>query len=523
GTTATVASYLNNDNKPIFLEVKPKDMKTLISQNDEQKTQISVIFMSFASRVKNMYWSVYKTLSGNSIEKSPMINGSMAWLSPSELDHMIKIDSDSYKVNLKWGNMKSNYIWTERYLTQLLMHLAYTVTRGRSNAISWRFSYPTAFKNVSQFMDVIRNILDYEIESTGIKNAEIRFTTESIAAAMYVRNKIQCNTPVIVCVDIGGGTTDISFWVYNKFTYQQSVKFASREIFLEFFIETLSTRIDLSGTNLENVRIFFEKVGAQKKYDRSDKELALFEALLFEPEEMKKLSSKIIGSTNVEYFFKSIKLGFSTLAYYITLLISLLYQSSKILLNPRNDVEIFFVGNGAKIMNWFQPDGVSDGFIEELAFQMNNLSNRLLTKKARPINVNIEMHNYSLASKCEVSEGMLLMESKDFAIDKDFEQNIDSENLDDFLKTFNQMINSNDPETTDIDNPQFTLLEEFWRFYTGKQNNVLPDKIRRYVERNIYGAMKKHGNDDETMLPLILMELKLILESKYYLDDDSIS
>ena len=54
--------------------------------------------------------------------------------------------------------------------------------------------------------------------------------TEAIAFASYFRNYRNEQLVHTACLDVGGGTTDLSVWQENKLLHQVSIKFAGQDI-----------------------------------------------------------------------------------------------------------------------------------------------------------------------------------------------------------------------------------------------------------------------------------------------------
>jgi hypothetical protein len=137
------------------------------------------------------------------------------------------------KSGIKWENDKK---WAARYLNQMLAQISYRAMERGVSEIHWFFSYPTAFSSDDKttFNERLNSLIDELNEKTGLKHkfdGEGNLLTESVAAAFFFKN----NNPMFgtfLCLDIGGGTSDISIWDQKVLKFQTSAKFASRDMFI---------------------------------------------------------------------------------------------------------------------------------------------------------------------------------------------------------------------------------------------------------------------------------------------------
>jgi len=147
---------------------------------------------------------------------------------------------DQLRTNIKWETDPS---FAGKYLSQLMTQIVYHAAEKGAKKINWFFSYPTAFgfSNREHFQQTLAEITADLCNKTGIEN---KFTpkdnllTESIAAAYYFKNK-NPSKQVFLCVDIGGGTSDLSIWIKKEYVFQSSIRFASRDMFVEPLIKLL--------------------------------------------------------------------------------------------------------------------------------------------------------------------------------------------------------------------------------------------------------------------------------------------
>jgi hypothetical protein len=152
----------------------------------------------------------------------------------------------------------------------------------------------------------------------------------------------------VVCIDIGGGTSDISIWQDNQLCWQTSLLFAGRNLFLDL----LYAKPDFLG-NLFNV-----DVSSLELFKNNDKRIAFCaqaDALIktISRDEKQWLSSlrgaRAIQSAPLKEFTQLMTIGLSGLFYYVGLLLQFLHQSSKYKERMPN---VYVAGNGAKMFSW---------------------------------------------------------------------------------------------------------------------------------------------------------------------------
>jgi hypothetical protein len=278
------------------------------------------------------------------------------------------------KTNIKWD---TETIYSKIYLNQLLTQIVHQAGKERVGTIRFFFSYPSAIGpgKEATFRGNLRSIIDRLRDDTGINtvfNADKKndFLTESIAAAYFFNfdpdNKLQS---VFFCVDIGGGSTDISLWLETKNFFQSSIHFASRDMFiapLKRLVRIPSILREIA-TEQSSDRINIMLKNRNGELNMDDDSFNLFiETVLFEYEPLLKedrldcLKSKH-DKKAYETFKCCVLIAYSGLMYYLANIISSLYNSKdekrKI---PAGGKDIVFglSGKGSKLTTWI------DAYIE---------------------------------------------------------------------------------------------------------------------------------------------------------------
>jgi hypothetical protein len=270
--------------------------------------------------------------------------------------------------------------------------------------INWFFSYPTAFSfgQRTVFRNTIEQLVSGISEDTGVNiNFEPEnLITESIAAALYFR-KQHHSKDLFLCLDIGGGTSDVSIWKSADNLYQSSIRFASRDM----FIAPLGRLLD-SKTVMETVRTTEPSDGIHTmlEYGNGDtpnsKEMIKFfiETVLFEYyNTFKQRLNSLKGEDERHYknFKYCVFIAYSALCYYLANIIISLLKAGKID-NEVSDIVFGLSGKGSKLTDW----------IKELCPIIYEELQNLIHEKA---GVSIRFHpQFSAdAAKTETAQGLI--------------------------------------------------------------------------------------------------------------------
>jgi hypothetical protein len=159
---------------------------------------------------------------------------------------------------------------------------------------------------------------------------------------------------VFLCVDIGGGTTDISIWAKTRYVFQSSIHFASRAMFVAPLKRLLESKSVLdkvrTDADEDGIHTMLEYGGAASK----DRIQFFIETVLFEYyEKFKNRLNALEGEDKDAYknFKYRVFIAYTGLVYYLANIISVLLQSGEID-NDITDVVFGLSGKGAKLTDW---------------------------------------------------------------------------------------------------------------------------------------------------------------------------
>jgi hypothetical protein len=190
---------------------------------------------------------------------------------------------------------------------------------------------------LNDFSSVWAQVVDETAEKTGIVANSVENLTESVASAQYFSDAQKASAVTgVAFVDIGSSTSDISLWQDGQLIWQISIKYAGRDIFLDYLKER-------SGI----LKTFNLKVPSLQKDDKT-KFYAATDFILL------KMTNKIFADLpihaaqpEIKALKKHLTLGLSGLFFYLGLGISSLGEKYR-----PNMPHIYFGGNGSQMLRW---------------------------------------------------------------------------------------------------------------------------------------------------------------------------
>lgn len=295
------------------------------------------------------------------------------------LDSIDNIFSDQCVPNLQQGKeMKWDSVNGREYMKYFLLNIgllcmAEAVVKGASE-ISWYYSYPKVFNTSEKndlasiwdrMINVFKTICPIIDNETGNK-------TESIAMAEFFKNEMKGTfNRGIVCLDIGGGSTDIAIWQglnSDKPKGQCSLRFAGNDILNKQLYRNRKVLLKFCNNDEEFNDTIREIVN---KTNEKDFNMGL-EALLKYYEKMLFNSLVTKGSDKeIKIFIRNIAFALGGIFYYVGMLLGQLNKNSEIKLV---DLPHCYVGgNGSKLLDW-----VSNGNYKGVALFKDIYANCLI-------------------------------------------------------------------------------------------------------------------------------------------------
>ncbi len=316
-----------------------------------------------------------------------------------------------FRPDSKW--MKTDIKWKDKDLSQLfLQHLALIISalaaKDGANKIEWSISYPSAFskgetrKYAKTWEDLIADLgKQMSIEHIAPKQGEISFRTESLAIAQYFADKEDRNLIGSACIDLGGGTSDISIWQDNRLIHQCSIQLAGRHLLSQF----LELRPEL-------VTKWFNQESVGWKDLNDDQFKSKIDVLLRHNSEawLKERRHTLEDDKDFQGLTRLMTVGIAGIYYYIGTILHTLQREEKY---TESEIPAIYIGgNGSRLLHWIATGGEFNKHTD-----LNQLFNRML---AAPSGLE-EIDNPTQLSqrpKDEVVCGLVIDKTKLTGLDK---------------------------------------------------------------------------------------------------------
>lgn len=390
GTTNTVAYIKEGNDTPTPIKLKNRSSYITYTEQANDKSSVggrlresdrTMLRQDFipeseqpngdSSSIKSMFHTYQGEIAGSfNSSEPPLFLGNIYYLDgPANIDDDGEIQNDVQTDNMKWndGNNSSGLNSMLGFLMQLGMQCMAEAIYSGVNQINWSYSYPIAFT----FADIMKfeRLWDEDIYSelskiSNIKMGEPKKLTESAAVAAYFVKGMKA-TPAsgMVCIDIGGGSTDIAVWQgrqTDNMQKQASIRFAGRDILNKYLLEKKENNHDILSLLVSTNPAFTKQI---EKLNKANSEKAFdmqLEALLkYNEEETFKALSHNDKIDDVSILIRDISFALAGIFFYVGILVGYLrkkdtYTESKYL--PK----CYIGGNASKLLRWAVAGGNFD-------------------------------------------------------------------------------------------------------------------------------------------------------------------
>lgn len=248
--------------------------------------------------------------------------------------------------DLKWSERPEDRLRVRAFLEQLCLLAAAEVSVRGASRVDWAYSFPTAFKGVTSagFRQIWSQVTAAVSDATGLAQSANSPTsrTESEASALFFKSAPQLNASThvgTVCIDIGGSTSDIAIWQEDSLRWQTSLRFAGRDIFLDY-LKAKPDFLAIFGADVTTLRETANSTGFYTQADAILRQMRkeIFAAL---PDHA--------SSGPVQDLVSVLSLGLSGLFFYVGSVL-------RYLMNTRQYKEeipdIYIGGNGSLMFHW---------------------------------------------------------------------------------------------------------------------------------------------------------------------------
>lgn len=270
---------------------------------------------------------------------------------------------------LKWQH--ENTVYRQAFLAQLCAQcMAEAAAQGITD-ISWRYSYPKAFSQAEwvSYSEVWHNVLTLLKTMSG-PQSELAIgceldkdfaVSESLALAAYCdKTGVEPLGNGSICMDIGGGSTDIVFWYGKdpKITWQDSLRFAGHNILRDYLLhgknslllKELCSSDDLLKQVEELHRLACVTAKNDTKQQRNAFTIRLDALLKYGADELMEKLKSVENSLQVNHFISTVTFGLSGLFYYCGLMFGKLCREGRYQ-QLQKFHSIYVAGNGSRLLD----------------------------------------------------------------------------------------------------------------------------------------------------------------------------
>jgi len=445
-------------------------------------------------------------------ELQPILDGRIYIPDPAEFDP----NKQWIRLDLKWSNIKDS----KAFLRHLALHISAIAASEGMDAIQWCVSYPSAFSYINK-MTFHRNWQDIATElqpKTGIDYStpqiddNQRFCTESVALAQYFNDKERHPLVRTTCIDIGGGTSDISIWENRRIVYQCSVLLAGRNIFSEVLAQNPRYAEKLMQEFISGNWGSTSEMSIMTKID-----------VCLRHKAQEWLNNKRVYKNEDPYFQRLITItaiGVAGLYYYVGLILKTLHQEGKY--SQAQITPVYVGGNASRFFHWLSPTGKYDKNAD-----FNKLLSYILSK-ASEFNDTQEQTVLSERPKHEVACGLVLngaeltgltdnTEIDPIAGEKYYVEYQEDDQIFKEEKDWQSRLHL-EGTITKFDIPELTHLEKFlYEFHAGLQS--LKIQTIQPLPKSDYKPQKPNNSNGENSEQSEDKNAQLWKEVKYHLEN----
>jgi len=280
------------------------------------------------------------------------------------------------RTGFKWEQMQ----YQKPFLKELALLISANAAANGAREIHWSVSYPSAFSTneIARYRRVWTELYEDLNRLTGIrhqlnkKGGEGGLQTEAVAFASYFGNFQNRQMVHTSCLDIGGGTTDISVWQENRLIHQVSVPYAGRDISSQLlrrkpsfvkslFPPSLTSEIHDDEARARQDRNFTSRLDNIMRYGSDELLSGRLDMLVNQSSSLQ---------VPLQHFLSLLSVSYGGLYYYLGKVLKTLRIEGK--LTRKTPTPVYVGGNGGRLLNWidasssFQKGGDIDRLLESL-------------------------------------------------------------------------------------------------------------------------------------------------------------
>ncbi|MEM9543018.1 MAG: hypothetical protein AAGA60_26445 [Cyanobacteria bacterium P01_E01_bin.42] len=291
-------------------------------------------------------------------------------------EDIIKFDpqKEHIETNLKWQSDDIPY--KELFLKHLALVIAAEAAQNHVRKIEWTISYPTAFspryKSIyrAKWNQILQNL---EVQ-TGMNHQWLAkekgrsYRSESITLAHYFESEENQPLAYTTCIDLGGGTADISIWRGEKIIHQCSIELGGRLLFSQFVKRKPEFLQENFSLDISQQEAQSESKSAARFYAKLDA------VLLAEGQKWLETERALLeDSPDLEEIIQGAAIGIAGLYYYVGIVLRGLDLEEK---SDRQEITpVLIGGNGSRLLHWLDAGGQFSNYSE-----VNRLLSRMMSQ-----------------------------------------------------------------------------------------------------------------------------------------------
>lgn len=385
GTTNTTA-YLQVDNdNPQLIYLKNRKFYVTLTENTEEitepdKTAVRRNFISEQEQPGNGQSSIKSMYHDNPelTQADPFFSGNIYYIDQSKDIHDDRVITDHIKTTeMKWDQVRG-LEYRLGFLIQFCLQCMVEAISTGANSLQWSYSYPKSFSlfQFGQYQNTWNTrIIPVLQEACSLSSTLLPAMSESEAVAEYFKQYMRASMRRgILCLDIGGGSTDIAVWQDNPgqqdpLLNQTSLKFAGGNILNKYLWNRKENGHDIfaklrtDNPDFTNLLSLLSKETSQHQFDLQ------LEALLrdYETDIFKSLPTKMV-EPEVSLLIRDISFALAGIFFYSGMVVGYLRKAGKY---DRKQLlpNCYVGGNASKLLNWAAGGQFSSNSMIALVFK----------------------------------------------------------------------------------------------------------------------------------------------------------
>lgn len=339
--------YVTQDNNNGFNEVGIDELRrnfmTVTEQPNDKTTSIMTMFHTHDDSFDG---DINKTLFRGNIY---CLEDSLNFAHDKNQNSFV----ENIHTNMKWESQNGTYN-SEGFIKQLCQQcLAEAAVKGAS-AIEWRYSYPKAFsvQDIESYKQIWNTVYQEikEISDITCVNKPKEFS-ESVTMAEYFVDSMKATVGRgIVCLDIGGGSTDIAIWegANAKTRAHASIRFAGRDILSNY----LYSKRELLNNFKTNDLKFNKQIEMLKSITNKNEFVLQLDALLKYNEDTIFANLNALSKVPaVNHMIRNMAFSIAGIFYYVGMMVGYLRKNNEY--DEKEELPSCYIGgNGSKLLNW---------------------------------------------------------------------------------------------------------------------------------------------------------------------------